>query len=113
MDVQFIEHRRRALRRQFFRPLCDVLQVVHLLLTQEQMDDLQNIAKRAKELPSQGTATVFDKLNIHTGPNRSSPSFSQIAEGEDVEVVAHSVSTRVVDGETRPVEDWFLVRTET
>jgi hypothetical protein len=83
-----------------------------LLLTQEQMDDLQSIAKRAQEMPSQGTATVFDKLNIHTAPDRASPSFSQIAEGDDVEVLAHRVSTRQVDGETRPLEDWVLIRTE-
>lgn len=83
-----------------------------LLLTEAQMNDLRNLAKHAAAMPSQGMATVFDKLNIHTGPDRAAPSFAQINEGEDVEVLAHRVSTRVVDGEKTPYEDWFLVRTE-
>lgn len=83
-----------------------------LLLTEAQMNDLRELAKRAAAMPAQGTATVFDKLNVHTKPERTSASFAQIQEGDDVEVLAHRVSTRVVDGETRPLEDWILVRTE-
>lgn len=83
-----------------------------LLLTEAQMNDLRELGKRAADMPSQGTATVFDKLNIHTSPDRTSASFAQIQEGDDIEVLAHRVSTRVVDGETRPLEDWFLIRTE-
>src|SRR5262249_2536722 len=45
------------------------------LLSQRQMDDLDRLAKAAANLPSQGKATVFDTLNVHTGPNRPSPSF--------------------------------------
>lgn len=83
-----------------------------LLLTQAQMDDLRKLAEHAKVMPSQGVATVFDKLNVHTGPERSSASFTQIQEGDDIDVLAHRVSTRVVDGEAKPLDDWFLVRTE-
>ena len=83
-----------------------------LLLTQAQMDDLQKLAAHAEAMPSQAVATVFDKLNVHAGPDRTSASFTQVNEGDDIDVLAHRVSTRVVDGETRPLDDWFLIRAE-
>jgi hypothetical protein len=64
----------------------------NLLLTQQQIDDLNMLAKKAAELPSQGTGTVFDALNMHTQPNRQSPSFYQIAEGASLEVVEHRMT---------------------
>lgn len=47
----------------------------NLLLTQQQMDDLSTLAEKAAKLPSQGVATVDDVVNMHTDPNRQSPSF--------------------------------------
>jgi hypothetical protein len=64
----------------------------NLLLTQQQMDDLNALAKKAAELPSQGAGTVYDSLNMHTQPNRQSPSFYQIAEGASLEVVDHRMT---------------------
>ena len=64
------------------------------LLTPQQMDDLHHLAESAAKLPSQGAATAFDTLNIHADPNRQSPSFFQIAEATQVEVIGHQIAPR-------------------
>ncbi|HEV2200394.1 MAG TPA: SH3 domain-containing protein [Bryobacteraceae bacterium] len=66
----------------------------NLLLSSQQMDTLKQLAARAAALPSQGSASVSELLNVHTEPARLSPSFYQIAEGASVEVVGHSVAPR-------------------
>ncbi len=53
----------------------------NLLLSAQQMDELRKLAEDSRKLPSQGAATVFEALNMHTEPNRPSPSFHQIPEG--------------------------------
>ncbi len=65
------------------------------LLTPQQMDDLRRLADSASKLPSQGSATAFDTLNIHADPSRQSPSFFQIAEATAVEVIGHRTAPRV------------------
>jgi len=67
----------------------------NLLLSAQQMDDLRKLADDARKLPSQGAATVFEALNMHSEPSRSSPSFHQIPEGGSVEVLAHRATPRV------------------
>ena len=64
------------------------------LLTPQQMTELRELAVQAQKLPSQGTATVYDVLNMHTEPSRQTPSFYQIQEKGIVEVVGHKVSER-------------------
>jgi hypothetical protein len=64
----------------------------NLLLTDQQMDDLRHLAEVAAKRPSQGKATPFDVLNMHSAPARQSPSFFQIAEGESVEVIGHRLT---------------------
>jgi hypothetical protein len=64
----------------------------NLLLTGQQMDDLRHLADGAAKLASQGKATPFDVLNMHSAPARQSPSFFQIAEGESVEVIGHRLA---------------------
>jgi hypothetical protein len=64
------------------------------LLSAGQMQQLKLLAERARGLPSQGEATVYDLLNVHTEPNRHAPNFSQIKEGELVDVVAHELVPR-------------------
>jgi hypothetical protein len=64
------------------------------LLAAEDMAELRNLFERAAKLPSQGQATVFGELNVHTQPARQSPSFFQIKEGEKVDVVAHVAMPR-------------------
>jgi SH3-like domain-containing protein len=65
------------------------------LLAPREMARLQRIAQRSAQLPSQGRATVYDALNIHTEPNRQAPSFAQIPEKGSVEVLAHKLAPRV------------------
>jgi hypothetical protein len=62
------------------------------LLSEQQMNDLRALAASAAKLPSQGSATVFELLNIHAEPYRQSPSFYQIAEGANVDVIGHRVT---------------------
>ncbi|HLX42716.1 MAG TPA: SH3 domain-containing protein [Bryobacteraceae bacterium] len=75
----------------------------NLLLTPQQMDDLRRLADSAAKLPSQGSATAFDALNIHAEPSRQSPSFFQIPESGSVEVIAHRVTPRVTPQPPAPV----------
>jgi hypothetical protein len=67
----------------------------NLLLSAQQMDDLHKLAADAGKLPSQGAATVFEALNMHTEPNRPSPNFHQIPEGGSVEVLMHRATPRI------------------
>jgi hypothetical protein len=71
----------------------------NLLLSAQQMDQLQRLASDAAKLPSQGAATALDQMNLHTEPSRSSPSFAQIPEGGSVEVLGHRATPR---GVSRP-----------
>ncbi len=64
----------------------------NLLLTDQQMDDLRRLAADAAKLASQGKATAFDTLNMHSAPARQSPSFFQIGENEPVDVIGHRLA---------------------
>lgn len=66
----------------------------HLLLSPEDIAALREVERRARTLPSQGIASTYELLNVHTEPNRFSPSFLQIKEGEKVDVVAHLAAPR-------------------
>lgn len=68
---------------------------IRQLLTPEQMAELQDMAKSASRAQSQGQATVFEALNMHTAPSRTSPSFAQIPENGKVDVIAHKLAPRV------------------
>jgi hypothetical protein len=65
------------------------------LLTPEQMDALRGMAENASRAPSQGSATVFETLNLHTEPSRTSPSFAQIPENGKADVIGHKLMPRV------------------
>jgi hypothetical protein len=69
------------------------------LLTPAQMDGLRAIAESAAHFPSQGAATVFDSLNLHTEPNRTSPSYGQIPENGKADVIGHKLTPRVQSAE--------------
>lgn len=70
-----------------------------LLLTAEEVRRLKGLSEAAKKLPSQGSATSYDTLNVHTEPDRQSPSFFQIKPNEKFDVIAHELSPRA--GSTR------------
>ncbi len=65
------------------------------LMTQAQVDEIHRLNSLANTLPSQGKATVFDVLNVHTEANRLSPSPYQIQPNEQVDIVAHASAQRV------------------
>jgi uncharacterized protein YgiM (DUF1202 family) len=94
-----------------------------LLLSTAQMDRLRGIAQLTAQLPSQAKATPFDLLNVHTMPNRQSPSFHQLTETETVDVIGQLVTPRVpynadfpngYDPRKVPAtadqDDWHLIR---
>jgi SH3-like domain-containing protein len=94
-----------------------------LLLSTEQMDRLRGMAQMTAQLPSQAKATPFDLLNVHTTPNRYSPSFHQLRESESVDVIGQLVSPRVPYNADFPngydpakvpagagQDDWHLIR---
>ena len=72
------------------------------LLTTEQMEGLRRMAESAAQFPSQGAATVFEPLNVHTEPNRVSPSFWQAPENSKVDVIGHKLTPRVQPAAATP-----------
>ncbi len=67
----------------------------HQLLMPDQMSDLDRMALEAKKMPSAGVASVFEALNMHADPSRTSPGFEQLKEGTKVDVLAHKLVPRV------------------
>ena len=65
------------------------------LLSAEQVEMLGVLQQYAAGVPSQGAATVNEPLNMHTVPNRFSPSFSLIEPGDVVQVLQRKVVDRV------------------
>ena len=65
------------------------------LLTSDQMGALNSRSSQYAKAPSMGTAVVHDALNLHTEPNRQSPSFHQIPAAGSAEVLAHKLAPRV------------------
>jgi hypothetical protein len=73
------------------------------LLTPEQMDGIQKERRRALRLPSEGSATAYETLNIHIEPSRQSPPFAQIPEGVTVSVLAYRAAPRTAGPGRVPV----------
>ena len=65
------------------------------LLSAEQVEALGVLQTYAAGVPSQGAATVNEPLNMHTVPNRFSPSFGLIEPGDVVQVLQRKVVERV------------------
>ncbi|MBZ5594471.1 MAG: hypothetical protein LAP39_19695 [Acidobacteriia bacterium] len=65
-----------------------------LLLTPDEVARLKRFNQNALTMPSQGVATTYDALNIHTEPSRYSPSFIQVKEGEKFDLIAHEAAPR-------------------
>ncbi len=65
------------------------------LLSTAQMDELRQLSEAAAKMVSQGSASVFETLNVHTEPSRVSPSFGQIAEGSSVDVIGHRLAPKI------------------
>ena len=66
----------------------------HLLLSPAEIGTLRAFEKDVRALPSQGVASTYEALNVHTEPDRQSPSFIQLKEGEKFDVIAHRLAPR-------------------
>jgi uncharacterized protein YgiM (DUF1202 family) len=64
------------------------------LLGENDMAELRDLATRAAKLPSQGVATTYRDVNMHTQPVAGSPSFLRIKEGEKFDVLAQLITPR-------------------
>lgn len=72
------------------------------LLTPEQMAGLQRMAEGVSQYPSHGAASVYEPLNMHSEPNRVSPSFWQVPENAKVDVIGHKLTPRVQAAPSAP-----------
>lgn len=72
------------------------------LLSPDQMTRFREDAEKARSLPSEGSATVYESLNVHLEPNRQSPAFAKIQEGQYVSVLAHKLSPRAAQSPRPP-----------
>ena len=61
------------------------------LLSPEQMEELKHRRQQQAGLPSEGTATAYEALNIHIDPDRQSPPFAQISEGAPVTILGYKI----------------------
>ena len=64
------------------------------LLSSEDMARINKERRQALALPSEGSATVFEPLNVHIDPSRQSPAFAQIPENGSVTVLGHRLAPR-------------------
>jgi hypothetical protein len=65
------------------------------LLSPEQWDQLKQRRQQEASLPSEGTATAYEQLNVHIDPERQSPSFAVIPEGGSVTILGHKLTPKV------------------
>jgi hypothetical protein len=72
------------------------------LLGAEDMASLKELATRVRDMPSQGIATTYGDLRVHTQPARGAPSFLVIKEGDKVDVLA-SVTAPRADARRQPL----------
>jgi hypothetical protein len=89
--LEIIQHRRRFLKVRTSGGM-EGWTDEHLLLSPEEIGRLRAFEKDVRSLPSQGVATTYEALNVHTEPDRQSPSFIQLKENEKFDVIAHRLA---------------------
>jgi hypothetical protein len=72
------------------------------LLSAQELDNLRRLGEHSKSAPSQGVASTYGILNVHTEPDRQSPSFLQVKEGEKVDVIGRRVAPRSAPPPPKP-----------
>ena len=65
------------------------------LLSREQMQQLRHERQEQARLPSEGTATAFETLNIHIAPSRGAAAFAQIPEGGPVTILGRQIAPKI------------------
>lgn len=73
-----------------------------LLLSSQEVASLRKLSDQSKSAPSQGVATTYETLNVHTEPDRQSPSYLQVKEGEKVDVIGRRVTPHAGSAPPRP-----------
>ncbi len=71
------------------------------LLSPEDMIRVRQEREDALTLPSEGSATPYETLNIHIEPSRKSPAFAQILEGDSVSILAYKLAPKL-SGPVKP-----------
>jgi hypothetical protein len=66
----------------------------HFLLSPQEIARLKSFSETVKSMPSQGVATTYDAVGVHSEPSRMSPSFLTIKEGDKFDVIAREVAPR-------------------
>ncbi len=64
------------------------------LLAQSDMAALKELSERSAKMPSQGQATTYSELRVHTQPSYLAPSFLVLKANEKFDVLAHAVLPR-------------------
>jgi len=76
-----------------------------VLIRTQDMAALKQIAKDFKDTAPMGQGKAYDTMNIHTSPNRSSPSFEKLPAEEPVDILGHRVALRApYRGPLQPVK---------
>jgi SH3-like domain-containing protein len=65
------------------------------LLSRDQMQQLRHERQQQARLPSEGTATAFEMLNIHIAPSRGAAAFTQIPEGGSVTILGRQIAPKI------------------
>lgn len=91
--VSIIDARRRFVKIRTQNDLEGWVDAVQLL-SPDQMAEIRRETERALAMPSEGSAGVYEALNIHIEPNRQSPAFARIPERGSVMVLAHRVEPK-------------------
>jgi hypothetical protein len=66
----------------------------HFLLSPQEIARLKSFSESVKSMPSQGAATTYDAVGVHSEPSRMSPSFLTVKEGDKFDVIAREVAPR-------------------
>ena len=66
----------------------------HYLLSSQEIARLKSFFESVKSMPSQGAATTFDVVGVHSEPSRMSSSFLTIKEGDKFDVIEREVAPR-------------------
>ncbi len=76
-----------------------------VLVRAQEMEALRQIVKDFKDTAPMGQGKVYEVMNIHTSPNRNSPSFEKLPAEELVDVLGHRVALRAAyQGPVQPVK---------
>ncbi len=65
------------------------------LMSRQQVNAIEKMSGTYRVTPRLGQATVYEALNVHSEPNRQSPSFTRIAEKGIVDVLEYRLAPRV------------------